>query len=629
MSGRRVVGAASLSAVPFLVALFFAEPWPFASDSERISTLGRYQGYSQPKYGGWRRRSQYVEVRDGTRLAVDIYVPTRWGFVASEPLPVLWTHARYHRARIENGQLQDPVQHMARYQKFLKHGYVLVFVDARGSGSSFGRSAGPFSEPERNDTYDVTEWLASQPWSNGRVGMFGTSYMGIAQYLAASTAPPSLRAIFPQKAMFDLYDFGRPGGILREDFGRQWSDMVERLDNKIPSPPVSDDPKGELLAAARREHLGNRTAYGLFEGILYRDSPDRESDERVYLTRSPSTYLSDINASGVAVYHLGGWFDLWPRDTLLWFANLKVPQKVVIGPWTHIGTEAFDNFAEHLRWYDYWLKGVDNGVMEEPAIHYYTMGAPEGAAWRSTDVWPLPGEERVNFYFCAGDPDDSGPAARGALCWERQKQPGKDTYEVDLTATTGPHTRWSNGYGRPMDYGDLSRNDAKGISYTSTPLDREIEVTGHPVVRIWLASAGYDVDLIAYLEEVDLAGRSSYVTEGALKASHRALADPPYDRIGLPYHPSFAADIQTPPVEPAELVFDLHPTSKIFFAGSRIRITLTGADQDNLVRQPTNAERPRIQILYGPDFPSAINIPVIPDRETLGSAPNTPQDLAE
>ena len=213
--GLMVVAATAIVAV-LADALLPHGPLP----SERVSTLGRYEGYSYPEYNGWQREAHYVPVRDGTLLAVDIYRPTYWGIPAQKRLPVLWSHERYYRATLDGEEMRLPVQQMVRYQKLLKYGYVLAFVDVRGSGASLGSNDGPFSEAEANDAYDITEWLARQPWSNGRIGMFGTSYMGIAQYFAAARRPPSLKAIFPEKAMFDLYDFVRPGGILRPHLQR-------------------------------------------------------------------------------------------------------------------------------------------------------------------------------------------------------------------------------------------------------------------------------------------------------------------------------------------------------------------------------------------------------------------------
>jgi putative CocE/NonD family hydrolase len=590
------------------VAGFVVFAPPGSPGSDRVSALGRYKGYSHPEYNGWRRESHYVPVRDGTLLAVDIYRPTFWGVPALKRLPVLWSDVRYYRAKLDRGQTELPVERMARYQKFLKHGYVLAFVDIRGTGASLGVQDGPFSEAEANDAYDITEWLARQPWSNGRIGMFGTSYMGTNQYFAAARRPPSLKAIFPEKAMFDLYDFARPGGILREDFGRQWSELVGKLDREVLTPPVSAD--RDLRERARRDHARNRNAFDMLAPLAYRDSVDAISAEQIFAVRSPGSQLDAINTSGIAIYHLAGWLDMWPRDALLWFANLKVPHKLVIGPWSHIGTENFDNFAEHLRWYDYWLKGIDNGVMAEAPIWYFTAGAPPGREWRSTNIWPLPNEKRVNFFFCpSASLSSDGRDAKG-LC-STPPPAGSESVDLDTNSSSGPNTRWSNGYGSKVDYQGLAQRLAGGKSLMSAPLTHDIEVTGHPVIRIWLATTQLDLDIIAYLGEVDAAGGMTYLTEGALRASHRAVQEPPYKRFGLPYHRGVASDMLAWTPEPFEMAFDLHPISRIFAAGSRIWVMLTGADVDNLERRPITPDGARVRIFCGADHPSALDLPVI------------------
>jgi putative CocE/NonD family hydrolase len=149
------------------------------------------------------------------------------------------------------------------------------------------------------------------------------------------------------------------------------------------------------------------------------------------------------------------------------------------------------------------------------------------------------------------------------------------------------------------------------MSYTTSPIAEVIEVTGHPIVRVWITSTAPDVDVVAYLEDVDGAGRSHYVTEGVLRASHRALADPPLMYLGLPYHRGFAADLRDLPAEPAELVFDLLPTSIVFDVGHRIRLTITGADCDNLLVRQTEP-RPTLQIHRGAAYASSVVLPVIP-----------------
>ena len=603
----------------------------------KVSKPGLYNGYSKPVYDSWIRTSHYISMRDGTRLAADIIFPALASNPASEPLPLLWTFNRYHRAALfPGGKVMTVLEQMPWLQPVLKHGYIFASVDVRGSGASFGASLGAFTPQEARDAYDVTEWFAAQSWCTGKIGMYGISYLGITQYLAASQAPPHLIAVMPDMAMFDLYSFVYPGGVFQDDFLAGWSQLTRMLDTAVPPPSVDDDPQGVLLARARAEHNANR--YPDESRVPFRDGLDPVSGKAIFNEWSPSSYLKDLreNGSRTAVYVIGGWFDMWPRDSLVWFANLPGPKKVLITPWSHghdtrggwkealrrlTGTEApFDYGAEILRWYDYWLKGIDNGVMDEPPVAYYTMGASKDQAWRTAPRWPLPEEKRLKYYFRGGPTGSVKSANDGLLAAAAPLStaaggagPGaRDEYTVDYSTSTGKTTRWTNGRGGDFNYPDMRANDAKALTYTSEPLKALLEVTGHPVVHIWISSTADDADVFAYLEEVDEKGYSQYLTEGVLRASHRKLASPPFEYFGLPFHRGFKEDVvPLAPGEPVELVFDLHPTSNVFDRGHRIRVALTCADQASFLT-PELAPPPRITVYRGGALTSYIQLPVIP-----------------
>jgi putative CocE/NonD family hydrolase len=577
----------------------------------KVSEHGQYRGYSKPKYKEWIRRSQYITVRDGTKLAVDVYRPAQSGKPADGAFPVLWKLERYHRADVRDGKLVTQVENLARLQKFLKHGYCIGIVDARGTGASFGTRYGPFPEEEQWDSYDITEWFASQEWCDGNVGMFGRSYSGIAQYFAASTAPPHLVAVFPEMAMFDLYAFTFSGGTYRQDFGEQWSRIVWELDTARPAAPVDEDTDGSLLAAAMIEHRQNVGVHEVLRGLPFRDSEDPKTGECFYATRSPSSRVREITASGIPIYHMAGWYDVWPRDALTWFANLGNPQKIIIGPWSHRDTRGFSRFAEQLRWFDFWLKGIKNGVLDDAPIYYYTMGAPRGQEWKTAWSWPLP-EQRLSSFYLSDEPSRSVDSVNdGTLVRESPTTLGRDKYSVDYTTTSGKATRWTGGYGGAFGYSDMSSNDRKALTYTTQPLSEDVEVTGHPWVRLWIECTHEDVDIVVYLEEVDSEGISHYITEGNLQASHRNSSPPPYRNFGLPFHAGRSSDIVHLTAVPVELVFDMHPTSNVFDRGHRIRIAITGADRDNL-RTKEQTPAPVITVLLGEEYASRITLPVIP-----------------
>jgi putative CocE/NonD family hydrolase len=559
------------------------------------------------------RTSQYITVRDGTKLAVDIFRPAQDGRPIEDPLPVIWTHHYYHRADIWEGRLITELDRSPWLQTLLRHGYVIAAVDVRGQGASYGTWQGPFSRAETLDAYDVTAWLAAQPWSNGKIGMYGRSYLGITQYMAASTLSPHLKAIVPEMALFDLYAFAYPGGVFHHDFGVQWGLRSEILD-AVPVAPVDEDSDCAMLAEAIQEHKTNRDVVDMFAPLHYRDSHDPQKGIEPYVIFNPASYMREIRKSRVAIYHVAGWYDAWPRDALLWFSNLDNPQKIIIGPWSHNEEQGWDIAAAHLRWYDYWLKGIDNGIMDQAPIHYYTMGATSGQEWRSAWEWPLSNQRLTKYYFRGKASGSINSVNDGSLSISPPKgDTGKDDYKVDYATTSGQNTRWDDTSGMfEFDRLDMVFNDLKGLTYTSPPLDADIEVTGHPAVHLWVTLTAKDGDFFVYLEEVDrVTGSSSYVSEGTLRASHRAIATPPFNYLGLPYHSGLQRDITDLPDEPVELVFDLHPISNVFHAGNRIRVTLTCADSDNALT-PRLSPAPTISVYRNAKYASYITLPIIP-----------------
>jgi hypothetical protein len=160
----------------------------------------------------------------------------------------------------------------------------------------------------------------------------------------------------------------------------------------------------------------------------------------------------------------------------------------------------------------------------------------------------------------------------------------------------------------------MQSNDRKGLTYTTIPLKQATEVTGHPVIHLWITSSEDDGDFFAYLEEVDKEGSSHYISEGMLRASHRKLHLAPFDNLGLPYHRSFQEDIEKLPAEPAELVFDLLPISKMFSAGNRIRITITCADKDN-ASTPVKMPAPTVRLYRNTSFTSYVDLPIVQTKD--------------
>jgi putative CocE/NonD family hydrolase len=288
---------------------------------------------------------------------------------------------------------------------------------------------------------------------------------------------------------------------------------------------------------------------------------------------------------------------------LILYANLKAPKRLLVRPLDHSAIEKnqfdLDFAAEAHRWFDFWLKGIENGIMKEPPIHYYVLGRNPKEAWQKADLWPIGNTDRKKFHLGS----DLRP--------EQSSDPGSsDKYLVDYSTTTGTLSRWAAvNWGHK--YPNMRDNDAKALTYTTKPLESSVQVIGHPVVRFQLKTDAPDLDIFAYLEEVDEDGNSTYVTEGNLRVSHRVLGTATVDNLGLPWHNHLESDIEAIPAgEQIELVFDILPTAYEFSKGKRIRLAVAVADADNF-DTPVISPAPQVHLLRDKDQPSFIELPTL------------------
>lgn len=587
MSLVRLFGA--LPAAALTLAQAAAEP---ASPEPRESSPGVYRGYSSERYADWIRHAVYVPAGDGTRLAVTIYRPADHGVAVQTRLPVLFAFTPYHaRTRLPDGRIASPVEDAAHGARpmvdMTRYGYVVVSADLRGKGASFGSRRGFQDAQEARDGHDLVEWLARQPWSDGQVAMWGCSYVGGEQYRVAATAPPHLKAIFPGCADFDKYLFVSRGGITAQ-FNTRSEDPVA-VDG--PTLPMDEDPSGDLLRQAVAGHAANTKMADTWRGMPFRDSVSPLFGTRYWQEVSASSYTGIIEKSGIAIYKWGNWMDEGGIQALLADANLKNPGKLLMGGWGHCDPGSFDMFAEQLRFYDHYLKQVDNGIDREPHITFYTLDAEPGREWRSTAVWPLPETVHQRLYLGAGALAGAAPAA------------GQDEYRVDYGVSCPSE---------PIFWPCVL--DDKGAVYTSPPLPANLQVTGSPILHLWLTATNADANVFAYLEDVAPDGAVAILSHGRLKLSHRAPGKAGFATLDLPWHNDREADLLPAPIDaPSEVVFDLLPTSKVFKAGHRLRLTLTGADprQRNL-REVTLDPAPVLGLMRGGRTASFLDLPVIP-----------------
>jgi len=576
---------------------------------ERKSSFGVYEGYSTERFDGWETHSTYVEMRDGVILAVDIMRPTRNGEVTDEALPLVWTHSRYHRR-----MLGRPMAEVVPYlQRLLRHGYVVAAAGVRGSGASLGVYEGLFSDAETSDAIELIEWFAEQPFCDGNIGMYGGSYLGITQYMAASRAPGALKAIFPDVAALDMYDTVHPGAVYRSDMMNHWADLTAQLDTVIPAAPVDGDEQGDLLAQAVAEHAQNWEVRKEYSAGLFRD---HDIPTLSWRDHGPIGCLEEINEARIPAYHCNGWFDVFAMDAVLWFANFEGPQRLVMGDWSHAQMTderiRITNVETH-RWFDRWLKGIENGVELEEPIRYALMVDPGEMIWETAGQWPPKGTRPLTLHFWDGPSRSVASSNDGRLMRAAPSEASFDHYAIDASTTTGTATRWDNAVGAAtaMDYAILASNDTKCLTYTTPELDEDLVVVGHPVVTLWLTAEKGDANLHVLLEELDDKGEVTYVTEGVLRASQRRLAKAPFDNLGLPYQRCFEEDAEAVPSdEPVEVSMDLLPTAAVFNAGHRLRVSVMGADADN-TRASTLVDN-SIRVFLGPGRGSRIELPVMP-----------------
>ena len=583
-----------------LTPVLAAEPPTPPVPGAKVSKVGEYSGYSQEIYSEVVRISRYIYIR-GVNLAIDIYRPAKGGVPVSDPLPAIIQVTHYKRSAV------NPASDI---NGWVKRGYVVAVLDPRGTGDSFGMRAHDWAREEAYDTKDVIEWLAVQPYINGKVGGWGVSYMGGLQLMMASVQPPHLTSIIPVVTTIDQY-MRHPNGVTLDMTGP--SGMTVNQDKTI-GRGIDVDPNGIMAKAAVAEHKNNRYLIDLWPPAmaLYRNSFSDTIKDMPSIVTSPITYKDEIKASGIPMYNVAGWYDQAPAQQLaawkLWGG------KVTVGAWVHGMASEPQVKTEHLRWYDYTLKGIQNGIMSEPPITYQTINAPAGQDWKTATQWPLPNQKLTRYYFDAGPSKTISSVNDGVLTTSPPSQGSLvcDAYKVDYGVQFFDGNFRENA--RFWD-GDMAPNcDSKGLTYTTPALTTDVEVTGHPVVRLWTSSTSTDGYFFAVLEEVNpVTKKSLYVTSGQIKASNRAVQpQSPWTEMGIPYHRCYDTDARPiPKGETVELAFDLYPTSYLFRKGNCVRVTITGSIQQ-LYPGMKEDPAPTVNIYRYGAVASYIELPVIP-----------------
>ncbi len=642
--------AAAIAIIPAMPA--------FAQKAESVSGtslsalgVGEYRSDEPLRYRQAVRRSVYVRARDGTKLAVDIYLPAVEGRAVRARFPVVFEYTRYARAR----PLPGGGTKMARYsmadaagvmqiadkplwsELMLAYGYALVVADMRGAGASFGPSHAEGDDIEGKDGADLINWIAKQPWSDGTVGMLGASYLAEVQPRVAAERPPALKALSMVYAFFDgpSSAYGM-GGIFRSGWQSGWVSRVAAADNRTSAPdapitnipPVDGDQDQRELRQAVAEHrngvddeyfnhIDRFKSVGIVRDELpFLDTYQKAGQNNLY------TLLPKVNASGIPTLLNGGWHDIYANDMLYWFANLTVPRKMIYGPYPHGITGPSPNdprdterdhivSRETLRWFDHWLRKIPNGADTRAPVHYGVARGPARTEWFSADDWPTKLTRDAVFHLSSATAGSARSQNDGSLAWSADGKTSQQGWVVDPETSLGNRgTRWAG----PVYEIDVTNNDLKSMTFTSPPLARDLYVAGIPSVRLFLSSADTPViDVHAYLTAVAPDGTSRLVSEGILRSSHRTLGKPPYRNFGLPFPSSLRRDVLSAAplsVRPEPMEFGMIAVGRIFQRGERLRLTIAGADRDN-VSAPEISATQNAGLHMGGETDAWIRLPIV------------------
>jgi uncharacterized protein len=512
---------------------------------------------SEREYEILAERDVAIPMSDGIKLDGDLFRPDAKGkfpaILGVHPFEKSWQSAPSMPMGFDlyNGSIEAGDSNF-----FCRRGYAHVIVNVRGSGKSDGQfmNRGP---QEVIDTCEVIEWIARQPWCDGNVGMFGPSYFAITQLQAAALHPPHLKALFAPFGYTDFYrDNYYHGGILFHRFVLGWANRIfrrtadhhphakwfswtreklgdakfrEAVEEALADPEIKAVP--ELIEALKNPERGANPL--IVDLVLNRLDGEyyQERNVRLDAIQIP-TYLG--GCWGIYGLHLPGAFRAWE--------SIQAPKKMVIGPPIYLDRPVYQYQYESLRWFDHWLKGMENGIMEEPPIRLFIVGTDE---WKTAGDWPLPETRWTPFYLHAND-----------LLSEHEFWPndGCSSYEDNLFNRRG------------------------GLTFLSPPLVENTEIVGPSALRLFASTT--DTDVLWFVSLLDIAptGEETLLTRGWLRGSQRAV-DSSKSMDWEPFHPHTRREPLTPN-EIYEFNIKINSIGNLFKAGHRIGVRIRSVDDE-------------------------------------------------
>jgi predicted acyl esterase len=534
-----------------------------------------------------------VPMRDGVRLIADVFRPR-----GGTRVPAILNLGPYQKDKlwVVPDTLEEKPNEWMNWETvnpawWVPRGYAAVRIDGRGSGKSPGQCE-PWSQAEAVDFYDAIEWAAAQPWCNGNVGLLGISYFAINQWFVANLRPPSLKAIIPWEGFADLYrDALYHGGILSV-FMTNWF-TAHLMHHKLgrASQHLPDAWKVNTLDF----WLGNNLDSGAFHGA------------QAQWDQITVPFFSVGNWTGFGL-HLRG-------NTEAFMRSPSKHKKLRIHTGSHVHpfyTE--EGRADQIRFFDYWLRGVDNGVMDEPPVKLAIRHGADRVEWRHEHEWPLARTRWTKLYFDLSQPDGAG-----ALVEHNPGQTASRTYAASSLGSMGSTSAASS---QVMGGGI---KPGMGIALETAPLPEDVEVTGPLAARIWVSSSTEDMDLFLTLRHFDAAGNEIMetgqqgtpvpVAKGWLRVSHREL-DP---ALTLPYRP-YHRHQRRLYLRPGEIVpvdVEIWPTSMVFAKGHRIRLDVQprdGVGSQGYLHYHADYNAGTNTVYAGGARESYLLLPVIPPR---------------
>ena len=542
-------------------------------------------GPSQPVHEIIDESKVPVPMRDGVNLAAHVYRPDAPG-----KFPTLML-LRYFRSGFQN-------EH-AEY--FAKRGYAVALVDSRGRYDSGGKWVPYVNEPR--DGYDAQQWLGQQPWSNGEIGTMGISYNGFTQVMPAPLASPYLKCLVPRENQQTNFGHLYNDGVMQLNVVFEFG-LFTKQGSQTQKILPSEDPhyrRLPLLAAVDEfpqvEHVKDWFAHAKYDHY-WQSYGIKEKYGQIQ----------------VPAYFMTGWYDNLVHEGWRNFKGFteegateaaRQGTKILVGPWEHGGTNSYPELLDvELRWYDYWLKGIRNGIDTEPPIKIFVMG-PD--VWRFENEWPLARTQFTKYYIRSSG-KANGDQGDGTLMSSPAQDEPPDRYAYDpedpVPTLGGQISTHREIRGRKDRSSVQSRKDI--LVYTSEPLEQDMEVTGPVDFKLYAASSAVDTDWTATLSDVHPDGQAIHICEGIRGARFReSLETPKLIEPGKVY----------------EYDISLWETSYVFKAGHRIRLEISSSNFPRFARNQNIGEPlgtsdkltvAKQTVYHNARHPSHLVLPVIP-----------------